>query len=306
MEDDTTTGDSTLSATQRSSSQNRDRAKDVEAPKLRGNRAEEYHRWRRYVNWWIEDTRIPSRRRAVHLIMHCIVDSDVAETVHGMTDAEINCEEGIHNLMETLDEYFLANSESKLFNLWRQMRKWEKTPDITWDQYLKKQRKIFGDLEKYGLKLDDKITCVAMIDGTNLDQNTKLHIESVARNQSEDKKLHPKFVDEAIRRMVSDENTTEVLEVAQEGDDNDAKEEDENETLWLRQYRGRPGRSRFNQKSSRSGYRGRYPSNSRDKLRCHNCGSDKHFVRFCDKPIKQQQNQAQSLNQFTGVVQNAE
>ncbi len=97
-----------------------------------------------------------------------------------------------------------------------------------------------------------------MIDATNLDQNTKLHIESVARNQSEDKKLHPKFVDEAIRRMVSDESITEVLEVEQT-----IPEEEENqgdidmETLWIRQQRGRPGQSRFNQRSSRSGYRGR-------------------------------------------------
>ncbi len=107
--------------------------------------------------------------------MHCILDPDVAQTVHAMTDANINCEEGIHNLMETLNEYFLAKSESKLFNLWRQMRKLKKTPDIiTWDQYLKRQKKFFRELEKYGLKLDDKITCVAMIDGTNLDQNTKL------------------------------------------------------------------------------------------------------------------------------------
>ena len=207
LPDETSTSDSTL--TQRSNSQSGDKVKEVAAPKLRGNRAEEYHRWGRHVNCWIEDTRVPARRRAAHLIMHCIRNPDVAETVHAMTDANINCEEGIHNLMETLDEYFLSNSKSKLFNLWRQMRKWEKTPDITWDQYLKKQKKIFRDLEKYGLKLDDKITCVAMIDGTNLDQNTKLHIESVARNQSEDKKLHPKFVDEAIRRMVSDESMTE-------------------------------------------------------------------------------------------------
>ena len=192
LPDDTTTSDSSQSITQATNSQNRDRVKEVEAPKLRGNRAEEYHRWRRYVNWWIEDTRIPSRRRAAHLIMHCILYPDVAETLHAMTDANINCEEGIHNLMETLDEYFLANSESKLFNLWRQMRKLEKTPDITWDQYLKRRKKIFRELEKYGLKLDDKTTWVAMIDGTNLDQNTKLHIESVTRNQSDDKNLHPK------------------------------------------------------------------------------------------------------------------
>ncbi len=42
--------------------------------------------------------------------------------------------------------------------------------------------------------------------------------------------------------MVSDESTTEVLEVEQEKDDKEMTEDgDENETLWLRQYRGRPG-----------------------------------------------------------------
>ncbi len=65
------------------------------------------------------------------------------------------------------------------------------------------------------MKLDDKIMCVAMIDSMNLDQNTKLYMESVARGESDDKKIHPKQVDEAIRRMVSDDNaeTCEVLEM---------------------------------------------------------------------------------------------
>ncbi len=54
-----------------------------------------------------------------------VMDYDVAETVHGITDESINCEDGIKNLIEILDEYFLANSESELFKLWRQMRKLE-------------------------------------------------------------------------------------------------------------------------------------------------------------------------------------
>ena len=100
--------------------------------------------------------------------------------------------------------------------------------------------------------------------------------------------------------MVSDESTTEVLEIEQTRTDGDEQidENNDNETLWIRQHRSRPGRSEFNQRSGRSGYRGRYPNNSRDR-RCHNYGSDKHFVRYCDKPLKQNQ------SQFTGVVQDA-
>ena len=133
-----------------------------------------------------------------------------------------------------------------------------------------------------------------MIDITNLDQNTKLHIESVARGESDDKKMHSKQLDKAIRRMVSDDiaETNEVLEMK------DAKSDEgdsENETLLIRQQRGRWGRCRYNQRSSRSGYRGRYPNTSKEKMRCHNSGSDKHLIRFCDKPIKQ--------SEFTGVVQ---
>ena len=55
-----------------------------------------------------------------------------------------------------------SNAESRLFKLWRVMRKHEKTDGVTWTHYIKKTKKVFRDLDIFGLNRDDKVVAIAM------------------------------------------------------------------------------------------------------------------------------------------------
>ena len=58
------------------------------------------------------------------------------------------------------------------------------------------QKKIFRDLEKYGIKTHDKIMSIAMTKDTNLDHNTKvtqLNIESLARTERVARRTRKKY-----------------------------------------------------------------------------------------------------------------
>ncbi len=125
------------------------------------------------------------------------------------------------------------------------MRKTEKSADMVWSQYLKQIKKVFRDLERFGLKFEEKVVSIAMIDATNLDSGTKLHIDSVARNMNDSKELEIKNVEESVRRLI----ISKVLEVKE-------SEEDQDETtLWFKSNRfsGR-GRNR-NTGSIRRGFK---------------------------------------------------
>ncbi len=122
---------------------------------------------------------MPIERQASHLI----INEEVGEIVHELTDDQVYAADGVKTLMTALDEHFLSNAESRLFKFRRAMRKHEKTDSMTWPQYVKQMKQVFRDLERFGLNLGDKVVAIAMIEATELEASTKLHIESVACTQ---------------------------------------------------------------------------------------------------------------------------
>ncbi len=197
---------------------------------------------------------MPVERQAAHLIMNSILNDEVCEIVHGLTEAQVYATEGVEILIRAMDEHFLSNTESRLFNLWRAMRKHEKTEIMTWVQYIKQTKKVFRDLEKFGLNLGNKVVAIDMIEATELEACTILHIESIARNMHETHDLSIKNVEESIRRLRLDDNEQKVMEVAEVKATTEEQKVQENneEAPWVKSKRfQRGGRYRRYQPGNR-------------------------------------------------------
>ena len=145
--------------------------------------------------------------------MHGIGDSTVSDKLMDMEDHELTSDEGLQNVLNKLDEHFLTNHESKLFNTWTLLRKTEETSDMTWETYIRKVNQIIKELERQGLKLGDKANAVALFLASNLDSNSRLHIESVARNLNNNKASSAKFVEKALLRLKQETEIESVHEV---------------------------------------------------------------------------------------------
>ncbi len=101
-------------------------SKDSEnVPKLKSNTSEVYLRWKRYIKWWTNSTKIPKVRWATHIIMQGICDSKVSEKLMDPEDDQLTPEDGLENMTEILDAHFLTHKEFKLFNTWTLLRKTE-------------------------------------------------------------------------------------------------------------------------------------------------------------------------------------
>ncbi len=315
--EDTSAVNSTLDQTV--SSGNSIRESQSEIPKLRSNGLEEYLRWKRYVKWWSEATKLSKTRWGTQIMMHGVIDPEVSEVIHGISDEEITGTEGLANLIKTLDDHFLDHTEGKLFTLWRRLLDFSKTDEMTWMEYIKRIKTITRGLEKYGLSMSDRMKSIAMIEAGKLDQNTKLHVESVARNLNENQNLVPKCVEDSLRRLDSNEAKIQPVhaqncETEIKEDEND-EESKEKQTLWVRNARGKfvPFRRGGINKRGARGFRGRF---SYKRGNCYTCGSDRHYAANCD----QKQNNAhpnpgntrgkdpKSNNQdnFTGLVERME
>ncbi len=198
-----------------------------------------------------------------------------------LEDAE--CDEGVQNLLELLDDHFKPNTFVRKMSLWRQFRRCEKTPEISWNEYTKRMKRLRADLLHQNLVISDDLFCIALIDGSNLDATCKLNVESVARSADPANRLTVKNTEEAILRMrgTEDDEASKIL-VATEADD-EAAESDIN---WMRNGRSFRGRSNWRNRGGRfrpySGGRGNIQNQSnRKRYTCFKCGSEEHWAREC-------------------------
>ncbi len=104
-------------------------------------------------------------RMATHIIMHCISDSTVSDKLMDTEDDELTNDEGLQNVLNKLDEHFLTNHESKVFNTWTILRKTEKTSDMSWETYIKTVSQIVKGLERCGIHFGQKFTSAHRIRG---------------------------------------------------------------------------------------------------------------------------------------------
>ncbi len=61
-----------------------------------------------------------------HIMMKCIVDNDVCQELHNMTNNEITGDDGLQNIFAKLDSQFLTSNATKFFNTWTPLRKTER------------------------------------------------------------------------------------------------------------------------------------------------------------------------------------
>ena len=185
------------------------------------------------------------------------------------------------------------------------MRKHEQTDSVTWPQYVKQMKQVIRDLERFGLNLGDKAVAIAMIEGTELEASTKLHIESVAGNSHPTHDLSTNNVEESLRRLIMDDKEQKVLEVVEvkQTEEDKQSENTGDEALWVRssrfhrgarnrRYQGGNRGANANNNGQRGLIRGSRGGFRRPHNRCFTCNSDKHYAVYCDA----------EQSQFTGLV----
>ncbi len=84
--------------------------KDIEPPKLKSTRYDDYHRWKIGIKWWADLNRLEKRLQAPYVIMNAIIDPEVYEIATKMSRVDARQEDGLDRLMLILDEHFKPNT----------------------------------------------------------------------------------------------------------------------------------------------------------------------------------------------------
>ena len=65
--------------------------------------------------------------------MHRLPNEEIKNLVQALRDEEVKGEDGLDNLLKALDEHLFSNFDSRLFQLWRNMLRCEKTEAMSWN-----------------------------------------------------------------------------------------------------------------------------------------------------------------------------
>ncbi len=72
---ETTINQTSLNTTQRTGTS----GKEIEVPKLRNHKCEDYIRWKRELEWWEEVTKIEKRCRGAHAVLNGLANAKTEE-----------------------------------------------------------------------------------------------------------------------------------------------------------------------------------------------------------------------------------
>ncbi len=105
--------------------------REVEIPKLKTSKADEYARWKRNIKLWERVTRISPRNRGAHIILNAIIDSEVHEVATNIDWEEVDDDAGVDNVLRHLDDHFKPNTFIRKMMLWEEFRTCVKRSDLT-------------------------------------------------------------------------------------------------------------------------------------------------------------------------------
>ena len=80
--------------------------KKVEVPELSEN--EDYENWTRRINWWKIQTSVAAEKQGVAVA--CTLKGKALDAVLQLADTDINCADGLKNVIKKLDAVYKNNS----------------------------------------------------------------------------------------------------------------------------------------------------------------------------------------------------
>ena len=213
--------------------------------------------------------------------------------------ADLNCDNGVKNLMKKLDDLYLKDSQHLAYEAYEEFEKYCRPAKITMSEYTIEFERRYNKTKNYGMELPEGVLAYRYLNGANI---SEAHKQLVRATLTELKYTNMK---EQLKKIFSD--PTNFMSSVKEEPKIKIEEGLEVEDIYYQShrqnyYRGRGGQrggyrgynrgSGYNRGGERGYTRGRgyNPGGERKKnpldkngevSRCSICGSIFHWARFC-------------------------
>ena len=102
--------------------------------------------------------------QAPHVIMNGIANAELNEVVITMNRDEAHTEDGITKIVDMLDEYLTPNPFLKLAQTYRQWKRFEMGPKISWDEYTKRMKRYRREMNEAKKIINNRVFCIAILE----------------------------------------------------------------------------------------------------------------------------------------------
>ena len=93
-----------------------------------------YEAWRREVSLWQHVTDLDIKKQAAALALS--LTGQYRDIATSIDDSQLNCDDGVKNLLETLDKTFKKNSCDLAYESYKQFEHYRRCEDSTMLQYI--------------------------------------------------------------------------------------------------------------------------------------------------------------------------
>ena len=268
-----------------------------------------YEQFKKDISLWELLTELDNKKKgpAVYLSLK----NKAREAVRNLPIEEISAEGGLKTIIDRLDEVYLADRNTRAYEAFQRFYKCKRDSGETFEQFIVRFERMYGDLENYDMKLPEGIRAFFVLNAANLTGE----MEKLARATTTD--LTYKGMKEQIKKIcgtvhVSGNDESDVAPPVKDeillgyagGRTNrnwsnrgrggrGGRGQGGSRPVWIDQ---RSGQSQENWRSDAepsSRKRSDEAGNVRDKhgnqMRCFGCESTQHFIKDCPRNLKKSQ-----------------
>jgi len=277
--------------------------KSLKAPPQFDPEKDNYEQFKKDIQIWELLTELDAKKKgpAVYLSLQ----NKAREAVRNISVAEVSADGGLQTIIDRLDEVYLADKNTRAYEAFQKFYKCKRESGETFEEFIIRFERLYGDLERYDMKLPEGIRAFFVLNAANL----TAEMEKLARATTLN--ITYKDMKEQIKKICG------TVSSSSHDDDHEHAPPVKDEVLLgyaggrsgrggYKKGRGGRGRGRSNdqQRSSHDEWRSE-TSGSRDKkrtdeasnfvnqygiqMRCFGCDSTQHLLNDCPKKTKKPQ-----------------
>ena len=161
---------------------------------------DDYSCWKNEIKIWTMMTELPKNKQA--LAVSLSLNGNAKRAAMGIAVETLNTDEGMSNLLETLDNLFLKDSLDSMYEAYQNFDKFQRPENMSISEYIIEFDQRYLKSTKFEMTLPDPVLAFKLLDKSGLDyQQRQLALTACASSE-----LKYKNMKSALKRIFGESN----------------------------------------------------------------------------------------------------
>ena len=270
-----------------------------------------YQLWRKDIDVWAKLTETPSAKRGLALQYACRTNERLHEAIINIPSAEVECEEGLQNVLKVLDTYHKVDKKEIAIKSYKDFLALKRKSNQTISEFILEFDAVANKTKTNGNTLSDDLMAYQLLQAVNISETDERIIKASTTE------LSYKNVQDSLKRSFGD-NTYDTQNIKPEPvyvnkayDDNSSDTEDEvffgASSKWKNFRKNKTEPTVYQLSMKQTFRRGKNPLDNNGQItQCNYCCSINHYAGECPDKRKESHKNNQAYYNVTLYEQDEE